>query len=44
MVVLDENKCQNRKEVSEEELALVNIQGDRFHPEWKYIISSHRAF
>jgi len=32
--VLDENEYQKGKEVSEEEIALVNIQGDSFHPEW----------
>lgn len=39
MAVLDENEYQKGKEVSEEEMALVNIQGDSFHPEWNYTIS-----
>ena len=36
--VLDENEYQCGKEVSDEEMAALNIYGDDFHPEWNYTI------
>jgi hypothetical protein len=38
MAVLDENEYLSGKEVSDEEMASLNIQGDDFHPEWNYTI------
>lgn len=37
--VLDENEYRTGIEVTDEELSIVNIQGDPFHPEWNYTIS-----
>lgn len=37
--VLDKNEYQTGKKVSDEELNLMNIIGDDFHPEWNYFIS-----
>lgn len=39
MAVLDENEYEKGKEVTEEEIASLNIKGDAFHPEWNYTIS-----
>lgn len=39
MAVLDENEYLKGKEVSDEEMSLINIRGDIFHPEWNYTIS-----
>ena len=36
--VLDCNTYEKGKEVSENELSLLNIHGDEFHPEWNYSI------
>jgi transposase len=36
--VLDENEYKTGKKVSDEEIALLNIAGDEFHPEWNYSI------
>ena len=36
--VLDENKYECNKKVSDEEMASLNIHGEDFHPEWNYII------
>lgn len=33
MAVIDENEYEKGKEVSEDELALISIKGDDFHPE-----------
>ena len=38
MAVLDENEYEKGREVSKEELSLINITGDNFHPEWNYTI------
>lgn len=38
MAVIDENEYEKGKRVSEEELALISIRGDDFHPEWNYTI------
>src|ERR1700733_9574302 len=38
MAVLDENEYLIGKEVSDEEMASLNIRGDDFHPEWNYTI------
>ena len=43
MAVIDENEYQKGKKVSEEELALISIQGDSFHPEWNYTIKPRKA-
>ncbi len=39
IAVLDENEYEKGKEVSDEEIAALNIKGDVFHPEWNYTIS-----
>ncbi len=36
--ILDENEYQCGKEISDEEMASLDIHGDDFHPEWNYII------
>ena len=36
-VQLDQRDYPKGIEVTDRELATVNLQGDRFHPEWKYI-------
>lgn len=36
--VLDENEYKSGREVSDEEIAALNIYGDEFHPEWNYTI------
>jgi hypothetical protein len=36
--VLDENNYEPGIEVSENELSLLNLRGDNFHPEWNYTI------
>ena len=37
--VLDENEYKTGIEVSDEEIAALNIHGDPFHPEWNYTIT-----
>lgn len=37
--VLDENEYKTGRKISDDELALLNIAGDGFHPEWNYCIS-----
>lgn len=39
MAVLDENEYETGKNVTDEEMASLNVQGDVFHPEWNYTIS-----
>ena len=36
--VLDENEYEAGREISEIELAGLNLQRDNFHPEWNYTI------
>jgi hypothetical protein len=36
--VLDENEYKAGREISDDEIAALNIQGDEFHPEWNYTI------
>lgn len=36
--VLDENEYAKGKEISDEEMAILNLYGDIFHPEWNYTI------
>ena len=36
--VLDENEYAKEREVSNEELSVLNISGKVFHPEWNYTI------
>ena len=38
MAILDENEYETGKNVTDEEMASLNIQGDVFHPEWNYTI------
>ena len=38
--VLDENKYECSKKVSDEEMASLKIRGEDFHPEWNYTIKS----
>lgn len=40
--VLDSNDYRKGKKVSDVEMATINIQGDRFHPEWNYTINPRR--
>jgi hypothetical protein len=40
--VLDENEYTTGKEISEKEIASLNIRGDDFHPEWNYTISPQK--
>jgi hypothetical protein len=37
-VVLDENEYEAGREISESELAGLNLRRDNFHPEWNYTI------
>lgn len=37
--ILDENKYETGKKVSDEDMKKINIHGDEFHPEWNYTIS-----
>ena len=37
--VLDENEYKKGRKISDDEIALLKIQGDDFHPEWNYTIS-----
>lgn len=39
MAVLDENEYEKGKEVTDDEMASLNIKGETFHPEWNYTIS-----
>lgn len=36
--VLDENEYQLGREISDREIATLNISGDEFHPEWNYTL------
>ena len=36
--VLDENEYAKGREIADEEIAVLNICGDVFHPEWNYVI------
>ena len=36
--VLDENEYETGREVTENELAGLNLNCDKFHPEWNYTI------
>ena len=36
--VLDENKYEKGKKISDEEFSSIMIQGEEFHPEWNYSI------
>jgi transposase len=40
--VLDENKYQSGIKVDDSEIAKLNIQGAKFHPEWNYTIGPNR--
>lgn len=41
MAVIDENEYTSGREISDQEFASLNIQGDAFHPEWNYTIRPH---
>lgn len=36
MAVIDENEYISGREITDQELASLNIKGDAFHPEWNY--------
>jgi len=36
--VLDANEYSKGREISDEEIAVLNISGEIFHPEWNYIV------
>jgi hypothetical protein len=37
--VVDENKYEIGKTVTDDELAFVNIKKDKFHGDWNYVIT-----
>jgi hypothetical protein len=37
--VLDENEYKKGRKISDEDMSILNIKGDIFHPEWNYAIS-----
>ena len=41
MAVIDENEYDSGREISDQQLASLNIHGDAFHPEWNYTIRPH---
>nr|NGX54213.1 hypothetical protein [Chlamydiota bacterium] len=39
--VLDSNEYKKGRKVTDEEMAMINIQGDSFHPKWNYTKRPH---
>lgn len=36
--ILDENHYETKRKITDEQMQMINIQGDEFHPEWNYSI------